>query len=59
MRFLECPPNETPGYIDEADIFYQNPNDWLNLEYHTIGDHRERPKLPTRIVSFDKLKKVL
>jgi len=54
-RILTCEPNlnETSGYIDEADVFFQNPNKWLAETFE--GNN----KLPTHIVMFDVLSKKL
>ncbi|XP_066272298.1 GPI mannosyltransferase 3-like [Branchiostoma lanceolatum] len=51
MRFLECPPDleRRPGYMDEADIFYQNPSEWLKNNYGP-----DVP-LPTHLVMFNTL----
>ena len=33
LKFLACPPNlnDIDNYIDEADVFYQNPSKWLSI----------------------------
>ncbi|XP_019640115.1 PREDICTED: GPI mannosyltransferase 3-like [Branchiostoma belcheri] len=51
MRFLECPPDleRRPGYMDEADIFYQDPPAWLKTNYGP-----DVP-LPTHVVMFNTL----
>lgn len=49
-RFLTCEPNlenENTTYMDEADVFYENPNKWLHAEYPPTGT------LPSHIISFD------
>lgn len=53
MRFLTCEPNlsKEKNYVDEADIFYNDPLGWLKEEYH-----RKRIPPPSHIVYFDKLK---
>ncbi|XP_032218088.1 GPI mannosyltransferase 3 isoform X2 [Nematostella vectensis] len=50
MRFLECPPNDNPDYIDEADRFYRDPMKWLDGYLAT-----EHITLPTHIVHFSVL----
>jgi hypothetical protein len=52
MRFLDCSPSEQPGYIDEADRFYKNPQKWLNETFNKKQD------LPSHIIFFDVLFKV-
>ncbi|XP_078702493.1 GPI alpha-1,2-mannosyltransferase 3-like isoform X2 [Branchiostoma floridae x Branchiostoma belcheri] len=51
MRFLECPPDleRRPGYMDEADIFYQDPPAWLKNNFGP-----DVP-LPTHVVMFNTL----
>ncbi|KAG8505243.1 GPI mannosyltransferase 3 [Galemys pyrenaicus] len=51
MRFLECPPDLTgkSQYLDEADIFYLNPLNWLNKEFHNDST------LPTHLLIFSVL----
>eukprot|EP00058_Branchiostoma_floridae_P016052 XP_002601540.1 hypothetical protein BRAFLDRAFT_230607 [Branchiostoma floridae] len=51
MRFLECPPDleRRPDYMDEADIFYQDPSAWLKNYYGP-----DVP-LPTHLVMFNTL----
>nr|XP_023015260.1 GPI mannosyltransferase 3-like [Leptinotarsa decemlineata] len=48
-RFLTCTPNfnKIDNYVDEADLFYENPNGWLRQNYPPNGT------LPTHIISFD------
>ncbi|KAM4829120.1 GPI mannosyltransferase 3 [Thomomys bottae] len=53
MRFLQCPPDLSGNsqYLDEADVFYQDPLKWL---------HREFPEdisLPTHLIIFSALEK--
>ncbi|XP_028399232.1 GPI mannosyltransferase 3-like [Dendronephthya gigantea] len=50
MRFLDCSPNQQPGYIDEADLFYNNPQSWLDV---TFKNRKEL--LPSHLVFFDVL----
>lgn len=52
-RILTCEPNlyNMPNYYDEADIFYENPNKWLEELYVS----KSKIKLPTLIVMFDVL----
>lgn len=52
-RILTCDPNlhDTSNYIDEADIFFENPEIWLNESYTS----KINTKLPTHIVMFDQL----
>lgn len=54
-RFLTCNPNlhNIPNYVDEADIFYKNPNAWLRKNYPS--NHI----LPSHIICFDNLIPVL
>ncbi|XP_033634121.1 GPI mannosyltransferase 3-like [Asterias rubens] len=54
MRFLECPPNLSrysmdTMYQNEADIFFENPSDWLKSEF------KAGSKLPRYLVFFDVL----
>lgn len=53
LRFLTCEPNlnKQPHYVDEADLFYQDPTNWLQKRY------RDKPaiELPTHIVMFNVL----
>ena len=53
MRFLDCTPSMQPGYIDEADRFYENPELWL---YETFNKKQE--DLPSHLIFFDVLHKV-
>ncbi|XP_012904734.2 GPI mannosyltransferase 3 isoform X3 [Mustela putorius furo] len=48
MRFLQCPPDLTgkSQYLDEADIFYLNPLNWLDKEFHNDST------LPTHLIIF-------
>ncbi|GAB5572437.1 GPI mannosyltransferase 3 isoform X1 [Prionailurus iriomotensis] len=48
MRFLQCPPDLTgkSQYLDEADIFYLNPLNWLYREFHNDST------LPTHLIIF-------
>lgn len=50
-RFLTCEPNlyNVSNYQDEADQFYNNPNEWLRSNYPPTG------KLPSHIIAFDSL----
>merc|ERR1711988_1972886 len=50
LRFLTCEPNlkHEDDYLDEADIFYQNPMSWLEKEY---SDHQ----VPSHLVMFSTL----
>lgn len=54
LRFLTCEPNlkKIKDYTDEAEIFYRDPQQWLNKEYKT-----SRLQLPSHLVYFDTLKK--
>ncbi|XP_012947012.1 GPI mannosyltransferase 3 [Aplysia californica] len=54
MRFLTCEPNlqGLSGYEEEADRFYQSPQDWLRSEYG-----RGKRYWPTHIVYFNSLHK--
>ncbi|KAF5925406.1 hypothetical protein HPG69_001851 [Diceros bicornis minor] len=51
MRFLQCPPDLTgkSQYLDEADIFYLNPLNWLYKEFHNDST------LPTHLIIFSVL----
>ena len=53
MRFLDCTPSKQPGYIDEADRFYKNPQSWLSETFN-----KERENLPSHLIFFDVLLKV-
>lgn len=49
-RFLTCEPNfnaSNTNYLDESEIFYNNPNVWLRQNYPPNGT------LPSHIISFD------
>jgi len=48
LEFLKCPPNlsGTENYVDEADVFYQQPSTWLEKNVETP---------PTYLVFFDVL----
>ncbi|XP_055135190.2 GPI mannosyltransferase 3 isoform X7 [Symphalangus syndactylus] len=48
MRFLQCPPDLTgkSHYLDEADVFYLNPLNWLHREFH------DDASLPTHLITF-------
>lgn len=52
-RILTCEPNlhRVSNYIDEADVFFENPNKWLEESYLS----KTNEKLPTHIVMFDVL----
>jgi phosphatidylinositol glycan class B len=54
MRFLQCPPDLTgkTQYLDEADIFYLNPLNWLHKEFHNDAS------LPTHLIIFSVLEEV-
>ncbi|XP_069851463.1 GPI mannosyltransferase 3 isoform X1 [Dipodomys merriami] len=51
MRFLQCPPDLSgkSQYLDEADVFYQNPLKWLHKEFP------ENASLPTHLIIFSAL----
>ncbi|CAO1395837.1 unnamed protein product [Diamesa hyperborea] len=53
MRFLTCEPNfkKVENYLDEADLFYQEPMKWIrsHLPVHPVS------ALPTHVVVFDTL----
>ena len=55
LRFLTCEPNlqNKDGYLDEADVFYQDPESWLNTTYHPHGNHNELNQPPTHLGIFD------
>ncbi|XP_033045936.1 GPI mannosyltransferase 3 isoform X3 [Trachypithecus francoisi] len=48
IRFLQCPPDLTgkSQYLDEADVFYLNPLNWLHREFH------DDASLPTHLITF-------
>lgn len=54
MDFLTCEPPlniaQKQNYLDEADIFYQNPSVWLKEKYKN-----EETALPTHLVMFNVL----
>ena len=52
MRFLTCEPNlkQEEDYLDEADIFYEDPENWLKVEYQ-----QKRNPLPSHLVYFNNL----
>lgn len=56
-RILTCEPNlnGTSDYIDEADIFFENPIKWLEESYTSVSNNN----LPTHIVMFNVLSKKL
>ena len=47
LKFLSCPPNldAIDNYIDEADVFYQNPTKWLSINVSSLP--------PNYLVLFD------
>ncbi|KAF4525272.1 hypothetical protein B566_EDAN009355 [Ephemera danica] len=51
MRFLTCEPNlhHNATYVDEAEMFYSNPNRWLERDYPL------KKSVPSHIVCFDVL----
>ncbi|XP_037689823.1 GPI mannosyltransferase 3 isoform X3 [Choloepus didactylus] len=53
MRFLQCPPDLTgkSDYLDEAEIFYLNPLNWLYNEFQRDA------LLPTHLIIFSVLEK--
>ncbi|XP_044728935.1 GPI mannosyltransferase 3 [Chrysoperla carnea] len=50
-RILTCEPDFTnsPNYRDEADLFYENPVEWISLNFPAKSD------LPSHIIAFDHL----
>ncbi|KAF0749462.1 GPI mannosyltransferase 3 [Aphis craccivora] len=52
-RILTCEPNlhGISNYTDEADVFFENPNKWLEESYSA----ESKKNLPTHIVMFDQL----
>lgn len=50
-RFLTCEPNleKKDNYVDEADLFYNNPSWWLQKHYHPSE------LLPSHVILFDSL----
>lgn len=53
MRFLSCEPNfeNDENYIEEAELFYADPRNWLSMNYGS----NETSSLPSHIVMFDTL----
>ncbi|KAM3828390.1 GPI mannosyltransferase 3 isoform 2-T2 [Vipera latastei] len=51
MRFLQCPPDlmGRSNYLDEADLFYSHPLQWLNKEFPNAT------QLPSHLVFFNVL----
>jgi phosphatidylinositol glycan class B len=51
MRFLTCEPNlsNLNNYTEEADVFYNDPAQWLESEYH------ENVTIPSHLVLYDVL----
>ncbi|TRY90141.1 hypothetical protein DNTS_033334 [Danionella cerebrum] len=51
LRFLECPPDLTgsDGYLDEAELFYSNPLQWLETSFPS------KSTLPSHLVLFNSL----
>ncbi|KAJ8939795.1 hypothetical protein NQ314_010999 [Rhamnusium bicolor] len=49
LIFLTCLPNlsKVENYVDEADVFYETPNQWLMQNYPPNGT------LPSHIISYD------
>ena len=56
MRFLTCEPNlsKDPGYVDEADVFYQDPAEWLKRHFP-----RSQSAAPSHLVMFNVLQPAL
>lgn len=56
MRFLTCEPNinQRENYTDEADVFFNNPVQWLKKEYNGITQ-----PWPSHLVYFKPLTKQL
>lgn len=52
MRFLTCEPNlkDADDYRDEADIFYEDPEHWLKVEYK-----QQKQPLPSHLIYFNTL----
>ena len=55
MRILECPPSDTPGYVDKADQFYTRPSSWILEHFGNASGHKEDISLPTHIVLYNVL----
>lgn len=53
MRFLTCEPNfgNEKDYIEEADLFFTHPMNWLTKNY----DQNNKNLLPSHVVMFDSL----
>uniref|UniRef100_A0A6I8QXS2 Mannosyltransferase n=1 Tax=Xenopus tropicalis TaxID=8364 RepID=A0A6I8QXS2_XENTR len=49
MNFLECPPDLSDAYVDEAELFYASPLAWLNAEFYN------KTLLPTHLIMFSVL----
>lgn len=48
-RFLTCEPNfkNVENYLDEADLFFQRPKEWLEDNY------KNQTSLPSHLIAFD------
>lgn len=57
VRMLTCPPNlvHIDDYIDETDLFYQDPKNWLQYNVLTRNDNELTFVPPHHIVIFDVL----
>ncbi|XP_014782625.1 GPI mannosyltransferase 3, partial [Octopus bimaculoides] len=53
MRFLTCEPNlsQTDHYVDEADLFFNDPLKWLDKEYN-MTTSKKADTLPTHFVYY-------
>ena len=61
MVILTCEPNLTnlPNYIDEADVFFNNPDLWLDENVYQSGNIPCPKSLPLKMVMYDRLYDVL
>nr|XP_031833263.1 GPI mannosyltransferase 3 [Nomia melanderi] len=51
IKILTCEPNfhNSANYVDEADIFFANPTDWLSHNYN----EKENITMPSHVITFD------
>lgn len=53
MLFWDCSPSWEPNYIDQADQFKFNPNQFLFEYYNWNQSLPQKPSLPTHAVLFE------
>ncbi|CAI9742989.1 GPI mannosyltransferase 3-like [Octopus vulgaris] len=60
MRFLTCEPNlsQTDPYVDEADLFFNDPLKWLDKEYN-MTTSKKTDNFPTHFVYYANLHRTL